>query len=86
MAEILLTAEKYFPTLEKLGLKFVKTVEWEDGVQQSVFETPKGRRFLCPGVWGLPDELPMIPQRILGGIIKAAEKTIAAENSSPRSS
>lgn len=67
------------PDLEVLGLRFREKVEFEDGHQTAVFEASNGKVFLCPAVWGLPDEAPLIPMRKRAEVIASARAFLKRE-------
>ena len=67
------------PDLERLGLRLVDKVEFEDGQQTAIFETKNGRVFLCPAVWGLPEEPPLIPTRKRAEVIASARAFLKRE-------
>ncbi len=69
----LLTPEEYIPPLETFGLKFLGVEVFGD-VPHSVFAAPNGKRILYPGVRGYPDEIPMLPETKLDGLIEHARK------------
>lgn len=75
----LLRADEYLPKLEKIGLEYVETVDLED-VPHTVFQTPKGTRFMYPGVRGSDNEIPMIPALRLNALIKAAQDFMNRES------
>ena len=65
--------------LEALGLRLVDKVEFEDGQQTAVFEATNGKVFLCPAVWGLPEEPPLIPTRKTAEVIASARAFLKRE-------
>ena len=75
----LMKADEYLPKLEKIGLVYVETIVLED-VPHSVFQTPKGTRFIYPGVRGYDDEIPMIPELKMNELIEAAQKIMNRES------
>ena len=77
----LMKADEYLPKLEEIGLVYVETIVLED-VPHSVFQTPKGTRFIYPGVRGYDDEIPMIPAWKMSTLIEAAQKVMNQESSS----
>ena len=83
IAETMTPAEAYFPDLERLGLRYVEKKEFEGGVQTSIFEAENGKIFLCPGVWGLPEEDPMLPARKIPEVLAAAREFLRREGLLP---
>ena len=67
------------PDLESLGLQLVDKVEFEDGQQTAIFEAANGKVFLCPAVWGLPEERPLIPMRKRAEVIASAQAFLERE-------
>ena len=67
------------PDLESLGLRLVDKVEFEDGQQTAIFKAENGKVFLCPAVWGLPDERPLIPLRKKAEVIASARAFLERE-------
>ena len=75
----LLRADEYLPKLEEIGLEYVETLVLED-VPHSVFQTPKGTRFIYPGIRGCDYEIPMIPALKLNALIEAAQDFMNQES------
>ena len=76
----LMRADEYLPKLEEIGLVYVETIVLED-VPHSVFQTPKGTRFIYPGVsGGYDNEIPMISARKMNALIKEAQDIMNLES------
>ena len=75
----LMKAEEYLPKLEEIGLVYIEIIVLKD-VPHSVFQTPKGTRFIYPGVRGYDDEIPMIPALKMDELIEAAQNIMNCES------
>ena len=66
----LIRADEYLAKLEEIVL---------EDVPHSVFQTPKGTRFIYPGVRGYDDDIRMIPAWKMNALIETAQNFMNRE-------